>query len=310
MMKFARMDYEQVYIDTLWCEFTLKPESSINTGDGDPKFRISEHHLHIWPGKDKMFIAIPSLDGSFTCTLFAPTADFSILEANPNSVPEFFNKHFPGVARLIPPTQLIASFTENAHLPLISIKCKPHYFADSVVIVGDAAHAMVPFYGQGMNAGLEDVRVLFSFLDEEAILSSSKTPAEQRAVAFTKYSAQRTEDAYAINDLALENYTEMRSSVVSRVYKTRKWLEENINIWVPSLGWQTKYSRVSFGNERYSEVVKRSERQGKLLLIGLTGIVAMPLFVGVVGILHRWRYVTQPTRSLLKWQAWFGWITG
>jgi kynurenine 3-monooxygenase len=169
-----------------------------------------------------------------------------------------------------------------------------------VVIVGDAAHAMVPFYGQGMNAGLEDVRVLFSFLDEEAKLSPSKTVAEQRSAALAKYSAQRTSDTYAINDLALENYTEMRSSVVSRVYKTRKWLEEKISVWVPSLGWQTQYSRVSFGNERYSEVVKRSERQGRLLLVGLAGLMAMPLVVGSLGAFYKLRNATKSTRGLLR----------
>jgi kynurenine 3-monooxygenase len=167
---------------------------------------------------------------------------------------------------------------------------------------------MVPFYGQGMNAGLEDVRVLFDFLDEEAKRQPSRTSAEHRVVALEKYSSQRTKDAYAINDLALENYTEMRSSVVSRVYMTRKWLEEKINVWIPSLGWQTKYSRVSFGNERYSDVVKRSERQGKILLMGLAGI-AGPLVVGTLGLLYRWRIATQLTRGILKLQAWFGKIT-
>lgn len=131
---------------------------------------------------------------------------------------------------------------------------------------------MVPFYGQGMNAGLEDVRVLFEILDQHAPSPSppapevsAKTLAESRAKALAQYSLTRTPDAHAINDLALQNYTEMRASVTSPAYKLRKWLEENLSVYLPSLGWQTKYSRVSFENERYSEVVWKSERQGRLL---------------------------------------------
>jgi kynurenine 3-monooxygenase len=138
---------------------------------------------------------------------------------------------------------------------------------------------MVPFYGQGMNSGLEDVRVLFSHLDSHPSRSS----------ALLAYSAERSIDAHAINDLALQNYTEMRDSVTSPVYKARKWLEEKLSVWVPGLGWTTKYSRVSFGNERYSEVVRRSERQGRLLVVGLAGFISAPLMVGAVGLWWRWR---------------------
>jgi kynurenine 3-monooxygenase len=134
-----------------------------------------------------------------------------------------------------------------------------------------------------MNAGLEDVRVLFSILD-----SHPSSPLG-RAEALSEYSAQRTVDAHAINDLALENYTEMRASVTNLTYKARKWLEEKLSLWVPGLGWTTKYTRVSFGNERYSEVVRRSKRQGRLLVIGLVGFVSAPLVVGVVGLWWRWR---------------------
>lgn len=161
-----------------------------------------------------------------------------------------------------------------------------------MVIVGDAAHAMVPFYGQGMNTGLEDVRVLFSILDKYADATDSndlEVLAHQRALALAEYSRVRTVDAHAINDLALQNYTEMRASVISRAYKLRKWLEETLSVCVPSLGWQTKYSRVSFGNERYSEVIKKSERQGRLLVMGLLGAIASPLAVGGLIAWHRWR---------------------
>lgn len=279
LMKFARLDYQQEYIDTLWCEFQIAPRSS------DSSFAIDPNHLHIWPGGSFMFIAIPSLDKSFTCTFFAPASHFNSIYENPaQKLPKFFHKYFPGVCpELISVSDLQKQFRENPHLPLISIKCKPYHYKPSVVILGDAAHAMVPFYGQGMNAGLEDVRVLFDILDKHKVydFETSDHAARSRAreAALDEYTAQRAPDAATINDLALRNYEEMRSGVQSPFYKMRKWMEETVNVYLPILEWRTQYTRVSFENQRYSEVEKAVQRQGRIL----TGVLGLCL-VGVGGL--------------------------
>lgn len=287
MMKFARVDYKQEYIDTLWCEFRIQPKSS------DRSFAINPNRLHIWPGGSLMFIAIPSLDKSFTCTLFAPSDYFDSISENPvEKLQKFFHRDFPGVCpELISSSDLQQQFNENPHLPLISIKCAPHHYKSSAVILGDAAHAMVPFYGQGMNAGLEDVRVLFDFLDGRGVYSSTlenKAARDSlRDAALRDYSAHRTPDAATINDLALRNYEEMRSGVQSPLYKIRKWMEETVNVYIPSLGWRTQYTRVSFENERYSDVEKAVQRQGRILMtIFPLGIVSV-CGLGAFGLMRR-----------------------
>ena len=282
MMKYARVTYQQEYIDTLWCEFCIKPRKS------ESLFAMSPNYLHIWPGTSFMFIAIPSLDGSFTCTLFAPSHQFDSLSVSPITELElFFKENFPGVCPdLIAPEDLQMQFRGNPHLPLISIKCTPYHYKSSVVILGDAAHAMVPFYGQGMNAGLEDVRVLFDFFDKHGVYEPGLDNADAQeiatCVALAEYTAQRTPDAAAINNLALRNYEEMRAGVQSPLYKTRKWVEDRIHLYLPSLGWNTQYGRVSFDNQRYSEVEKDVQRQGRILLCMLiTGLAGVGVLAGI-----------------------------
>ena len=271
LMKFARMDFSQKYIDCLWCEFTIPPSK-----DGD--FRISPNHLHIWPAGSFMFIALPSLDKSFTCTLFGPESLFLKLGTNSKELLSLFEQHFPGVIPdLISVDDVQRQFHRNPHLPLINIKCAPHHYSDSVVILGDAANAIVPFYGQGMNAGLESVRILFSKLDQ----------FDERKTALSAYTDERVIDVHSIADLALSNYVEMRSSVTSPIYKIRKLVEETLYRYAPSLGWATQYSRVSFGNDRYSEVERKSKRQKAVLVATLTLIA---LVMGGSSALWTWKW--------------------
>lgn len=284
MMKFVRLDFKQTYIDTLWCEFQIPPaeEGDCKTASAKDGFRTSPNHLHIWPGTDKMFIAIPSIDKTFTSTLFAPARDFEALEANPDGVELYFNKHFPGAVDLIGPESIHEQFMENPHLPLVNIKCSPHYFEDCGVILGDAAHAMVPFYGQGMNAGLEDVRVLFSHLD------ANSATEKGRAKALKEYNSERIADAHAINDLSMANFYDMRAGTTSTLIQFRKKIEEFLSDKLPSTGFATQYSRVSFSNQRYSEVIEVVNRQKKILLEGMAATTLLPV-VGVTAWLTvRW----------------------
>lgn len=296
MMKFARVDYQQDYIDALWCEFQIAP-----TEDGN--FRISPNHLHIWPGREFMFIALPSSDKSFTCTLFAPASHYSELEEAPHRVVNFFDKYFPGVCpELISPDTLQEQFTSNPHLPLINLKCNPHHFDSSVVIVGDAAHAVLPFYGQGLNAGMEDIRVLFELLDKYGVYDSpldSEARKAFRASAFQAYTDQRAPDTHAINDLSKRNYLEMRWGVKSPLYRIRKYVEETLDSYFPRLGWRTQYSRVSFSNERYSEVMRAADRQGRIFTVGLSSVVLSVL--GTFGfILYKFRRQVLPSGFILR----------
>lgn len=256
LMKFVPMSFQQEYIDKLWCQFHVPPST-----EGD--FRIPPNFLHIWPQDDSMFIALPNLDKSFTATLFLTKSGFEELDGS-GKVVEYFDQKFPGVVPdLITEPELSKQYASNQHLPLISIKCSPYHYGESGVIVGDAAHAMVPFYGQGMNAGLEDVRVLFEYLD--------KYP-EDRLKALAEYTRERTPDAQTINDLALGNYREMASDVKKPLYLLRKWIEEQLYFHLPSAGWATQYTRVTFTNMRYSEVHQAAQRQAKILngVVGLT----------------------------------------
>jgi kynurenine 3-monooxygenase len=285
MMKFARVDFAQSYIETLWCEFMIPPASQTTATSPSAKdgFATSPNHLHIWPAQDKMFIAIPSSDKSFTSTLFAPYDDFLALEADPDSVELFFNRHFPGAADLIGPSNIRSQFMQNPHLPLISVKCSPHVFESSGVILGDAAHAMVPFYGQGMNAGLEDVRVLFSHLD------AHPSDIDGREKALEAYNNERIADAHAINDLSMANFWEMHVGVTSTLHLWRKKIEEFLSDKLPRSGFKTQYSRVSFSNQRYSEVIAVVQRQKEILVRGMVGSALLPVIGWAAWMAWRWR---------------------
>lgn len=167
IMRRTRMNYSQFYIDHGYVELRIPP-----TADG--QFAMDPHHLHIWPRHTFMLIALPNLDKSFTVTLFVPFAQFEALETNADLI-SFFKSYFPDATELIGASALCSDFFKHTHGSLISVKCDPYHYQNSCAILGDAAHAMVPFYGQGMNAGFEDVFVLFKMLDK-TFLGSAQPP--------------------------------------------------------------------------------------------------------------------------------------
>ncbi|EPS43933.1 hypothetical protein H072_2125 [Dactylellina haptotyla CBS 200.50] len=262
MMKYVRLNYSQEYIDSLWCEFQMPPHPL--TGD----FQLDPNHLHIWPRQTFMFIALPNQDKSFTCTLFMPENMFKDI-VGPETLLEFFNKEFPDVVSLIGEEKLIADYLKNQKLPLISVKCNPYHYRNKCVIIGDAAHAMVPFYGQGMNCGFEDVRTLWDHISTTLTISE----------ALESYTAERHPDCVVINDLAMKNYVEMRASVTSTGYLMKKWFQEFLYNWFPWMGIRTMYSMISFSNIRYSDVIKRVKRQERVL-----GIVGRAVLLGGIGV--------------------------
>eukprot|EP00842_Homolaphlyctis_polyrhiza_P000888 jgi/Hompol1/17/HPOL_002706-RA len=261
MLQMYRGRYSQEYIDHAYVELTLPA-----THDG--KYAIDPDHLHIWPRNTFMMIALPNTDKSFTVTLFMPWEKFNAIKTDKDLI-DFFEKTFPDAVPKIGKAFLVQEYFQNPKGALISIKCNPYHYKDHVVILGDAAHAMVPFYGQGMNCGFEDALVLDEIFTKHlgpapATLDHKHpvvrpTPAQIEAI-LKEYSTLRNPDAEAMCDLALYNYNEMRDSVTRIGYKVRKTIEGVLHRIFPKTVIPL-YTMVSFSRIRYSEVIARWKRQ-------------------------------------------------
>ena len=244
-----KFDYNQFYID-----FGYK-ELHIPAGENG-SFQIEKNALHIWPRKNYMLIALPNIDGSFTCTLFFPFHGDPSFETLTDEKPvtEFFKENFPDVVPLMP--TLLEDFFTNPTSPLITVKCFPWIKNDSFALLGDAAHAMVPFFGQGMNCAFEDCSVLNDLI--ETIHDNWKDILE-------KYQLLRKPDADAIADMALKNFIEMRDKVGDQNFLLQKKIEIAFSEKYPDK-WIPAYSLVTFSPEiRYSEALRRSHAQQKIM---------------------------------------------
>lgn len=257
------MDFSQQYIDHYYLELKIQPKSQAPSGamkyDTGPKgteFLLNPNHLHIWPRHEYMLIALANGDGSFTCTLFAPRKMFTENLIEPTQIINFFRKQFPDALELMGEDLILESFANNPRGSLVSVKCSPYNYQGKGILIGDAAHSMVPFYGQGMNCGFEDVRVLMEFCE-----ASNFNFAE----AFDAYSQSRYKDLAAIVDLSMENYIEMRHKVVSTGYLIRKKLD---GVLYKLLGdrWLPLYTMVSFRPDvRYSRALTERANQTRII---------------------------------------------
>jgi kynurenine 3-monooxygenase len=239
------------YFDTLdhsYKELTIPP-----TQQGE--FALSPGALHIWPREAFMVIALPNPDRSFTATLFLQnhgTPSFAAIQ-NDADAAAFFTHEFASAAALMP--EHVRQLREHPQGVLGTLRCQHWHYQDAAVLIGDAAHAMVPFHGQGMNCAFEDCLALAEHLQSQNT---------DRAQAFAAFAAERQPQAHAIAEMALENYIEMRDLVADDDYRLRKALEQKLALRHP--GWFVpRYELVSFTRHSYALSRARGVIQSDIL---------------------------------------------
>ncbi len=241
-----RFDYRQRYLEHGYKELTIPPAP----GGGH---RMEPNALHIWPRGNFMLIALPNADGSFTCTLFLPfegEVAFEHLTDN-GAVRGFFQKYFPDALALMP--TLIEDFWSNPTSSLMTLQCAPWQWQNRILLLGDAAHAIVPFYGQGMNAGFEDCTILDAMHDEMEGDWSRMIP---------EFARRRKADGDAIAELALRNFIEMRDLVGDPKFLLRKKIAARLHERHPD--FLPVYSMVTFSNTPYHVALREDDAQNRL----------------------------------------------
>ena len=272
MQRLERFDYRQDYLRHGYKELTIPPA----LGGG---FRMEKHALHIWPRRSFMMIALPNPDGSFTCTLFLHfegSPSFASLR-DPAAVRQFFTEEFPDALQIMP--TLAEDFAANPTGSMVTVRCGPWHYHDKVALLGDAAHAVVPFYGQGMNAAFEDVVVL-----DDCI----KRLAPNWESVLAEYEAQRKPHTDALAELAIGNFIEMRDKTASRTFRARKKMERTLHRYLPGI-YTPLYTMVSFTRTPYLDAVKRAKAQDRIVFaiaIILAILILMVLLRGLSG--DRW----------------------
>ena len=261
-VKIGNFEYDESYLAHGYKELTIPPMS-------DGKWRMEKEALHIWPRKSFMMIALPNPDGSFTCTLFwefKGPRSFATTKTD-DEIRRFFDEEFSDAVPLMP--TLLEDFKENPTGSLVTIRCAPWYHENKVALVGDAAHAVVPFYGQGMNAAFEDCVVLDECLAEFP---------QDRQRAFAEYFLRRKKNADALADLAIDNFIEMRDKTASKIFRTKKKLDHLLEGLLPGI-YLPLYTMVTFTRIPYAEAASRARRQDRIVYASLAFSVLAAVFV-------------------------------
>lgn len=248
MLKRSGFNFSQEYLDYGYKELTIPP-----TPNG--KHALDTNALHIWPRGNYMLIALPNLDETFACILFLPFKGQDSFEelSTRATVLKFFESQFPDAVALMP--HLVDNFFANPVGSMVTIKCSPWHAEGKALLLGDAAHAIVPFFGQGINCGFEDCTTLLQLLDQYG--------ADWKRV-FSEFEYARKENIDAIADLAVENFVEMRDRVADPSFLFRKKAEFALQEKYPQR-FVPKYSMVTFLRVPYATALKRGQVQDRIL---------------------------------------------
>ena len=258
----GNLQYDESYLAHGYKELTIPPGP-------DDSWQMEKNALHIWPRKSFMMIALPNPDGSFTCTLFwefEGPRSFATIRTE-DDVRRFFDEEFPDAVPLMP--TLLEDFKNNPTGSLVTIRCAPWYYRDRVCLLGDAAHAVVPFYGQGMNAAFEDCVVLDECLE--------KFP-NNRERAFAEYFSRRKENADALADLAIGNFIEMRDKTASRAFRAKKKLDHFLEAALPGM-YLPLYTMVTFTRVPYAQAARRARLQDRIVYGTFAVLILVLLFL-------------------------------
>lgn len=248
MQRRSMFNYSQDFLDTAYKELTIPANE-------DGSHKLDKNSFHIWPRGKFMFIAMPNLDGSFTGTLFMPLHGENSFESltTKEEVCSFFSAYFPNVKEDI--ENLSKDFFNHPTSSLVTIKCFPWTYWDKVALIGDAAHAIVPFYGQGMNVGFEDITVLNQLME---------THRDDWQAIFKAYEQERKPNADAIAELSYRNYVEMSTKTADENFILRKKIEAHFYHQHPEK-WVPLYSRVTFSHRPYAEALAEGDRQRAIM---------------------------------------------
>jgi kynurenine 3-monooxygenase len=253
--KIDNFQYDESYLAHGYKELTIPPGP-------DGSWQMEKNALHIWPRKSFMMIALPNPDGSFTCTLFwefEGPRSFASTKTD-DDVRRFFDEEFPDAVSLMP--TLLDDFRQNPTGSLVTIRCAPWYYRDKACLLGDAAHAVVPFYGQGMNAAFEDCVVLDECLERFL---------DNRERAFAEYFVSRKENADALANLAIGNFIEMRDKTASKTFRAKKKLDHALEAALPGF-YLPLYTMVTFTRIPYAKAARRAVLQDRIVYGGLVAL--------------------------------------